>query len=53
MTNELTLPAVSRLRRALGPSAADRCAEAALGRLGLYQLESATVLLESTVRHLG
>jgi hypothetical protein len=44
--NEMTLMAVTRLRRALGHTAADRCAKDALDKLGLTELKSATDLLE-------
>jgi hypothetical protein len=44
--NEMTLMAVTRLRRALGRGPADRCAKDVLARLGLTELKSAADLLE-------
>jgi hypothetical protein len=44
--NEITLMAVTRLRRALGPGLAERCAENALAKLGLSELQSPADLLQ-------
>jgi hypothetical protein len=44
--NEITILAVTRLRRALGQAAADRCAADVLAQLGRRELESPTDLLE-------
>jgi hypothetical protein len=45
-SNEMTMMAVTRLRRALGAAAADRCAEEALAKIGLRELRSPTDLLD-------
>jgi hypothetical protein len=46
VSNEITTLAVSRLRRAMGDAAGDRCAEETLTELGLRELRSPSDLLD-------